>query len=109
MDMVDAGSKVIIRQLECAAVGRTLQRNQPNPSLREAIISSIIDIRKKMLNYGGGNEKAGVLKTGKPLERHADHFIILNYGAAAIAWIYGGVGLRRQISAITDVGVRLQF
>src|SRR3954469_4906855 len=86
-----------------------LERNDTNSGLRKTVVTAIADIFQEMFDHGRGNKEPGVFESGRSLESHPDHTIILNDGPSAVARVDCGVGLDREKLAIANMGIRLEL
>ena len=69
------------------------------------MIDAIFDIGKEVLDDGNGDRIADVVSSRKSLECEPHHFSLEEDGAAAVAWVDGGINLKDQVLIYAAVRV----
>ena len=107
LDTGDDHSAVIIFEAEGLAEGGVEGIGDADGEIHVAVVVAVFDVFEEVADHGGGDHVADILGdiAGEALESDADDFGALHDGAAAIAWVDGGIDLDGEMGIDDGVGV----
>ena len=80
-----------------SATGLIFEGLELGPHFHIAIVMAILHIFQEVAYHRHGNHISCRICLLQALERHANHLIALDYRAAAVAGVDGGIHLKRQV------------
>ena len=103
----DEESGVLSGEVEGFSEGGVEGVDGGDAKIHVAVVGAVLDILEEAFYDGGGDHVANVLSdiATEALEGDADDFSVLEDGAAAVAWVDGGVDLDGEVGVDVGMGV----